>query len=74
MLLFLLKIIFQKEGRLITKCPMNLSCCNSLAIIKLPSYFPPLMGGNKREGDDFNDFPTIIHPHLNPPPSRGRIF
>jgi len=31
-------------------------------------------GGNKREGDDFNDFPIIIHPHPYPPPSRGRIF
>ena len=26
------------------------------------------------EGDDFNDFPMIIHPHPYPPPSRGRIF
>jgi len=32
------------------------------------------MGGNKREGDEFNDFPMIIHPHLSPPPSRGRNF
>jgi len=31
-------------------------------------------GGNKREGDDFNDFSIIIHPHPYPPPSRGRIF
>jgi len=27
------------------------------------------MGGNKREGDDFNDFPTIIYPHPYPLPS-----
>jgi len=26
-----------------------------------------LRGGNKREGDDFNDFPIIIHPHPYPP-------
>ncbi len=47
---------------------------NSLAILRFFLYFPPLRGGNKREGDEFNDFPMIIHPHLSPPPSRGRNF
>jgi len=32
------------------------------------------MGGNKREDDEFNDFPIIIHPHLNPPPIKGEEF